>query len=151
MTGWPEFRSEEGCCYGKSAIHTESCPLYFLGAILGKERQKRYDQFEKNTPVFTKVAGGYFQEAADASSDRELKAQSLAFLMGLNYDLSIAKTLREKFSATAFYQRYKTVCAWLGDSNVTPVYLPTKQYRHYRKATKSLVTPLAAPSPTVGK
>jgi hypothetical protein len=71
--------------------------------------------------------------------------------MGLDHDPSLGKTLREKFSATAFYQRYKTICAWLGEGSVTPVYLPTKNYRHARKAAKARTAPLPTPSPTGGK
>ncbi len=117
MTGWPEFRSALGYVDGEAyLVHTESCPLYLMGAPLDAERKKRLEKFNKDTPDFREIASQYFQEVVDTKADKELSAQSLAYLMGLHYGRGhevYLKSLKEDYQATAFYQRYKDICSLL--------------------------------------
>ncbi|HET9869193.1 MAG TPA: hypothetical protein VFR02_01670, partial [bacterium] len=66
MTGWPEFRCGQDYSDGESyRLHTESSPIYFMGAPLEAERKKRLEQYNRDTPDFREVASRYFQEVVD--------------------------------------------------------------------------------------
>jgi hypothetical protein len=132
ISTWPHLRKPVSSRKNQYFYSSDFlCGYPFRSPDLIEEIRRRYDQFLKETPNCFEVASKHFQSVVDANVDKELSAQSLAFLVQLNYgDHSCyVDKLKADYKDTDFYIKYSPTCSLLN-----PACEPTStQYRHPHK------------------
>ena len=122
-SGWPEFRCQRNVGERRDYdLGNYEFGFPFFSFELQKVLYDRCSRYISETPDFYQTAGQYFKEVIDSKGDRELAAQSLAFLSIINQkdDYGRDKTyktflteLKTRYQDTDFYKRYKSICSYL--------------------------------------